>query len=58
MDSRPLLLLYLIILQIPAQLAYTKEKIEPSAFSSGATVDALIHDMEALFAARFGSYPS
>ncbi|KAI0716750.1 hypothetical protein C8Q76DRAFT_616543, partial [Earliella scabrosa] len=28
-------------------------KIEPSAFSSGATVDALIHDMEALFAARF-----
>ncbi|OSC98086.1 hypothetical protein PYCCODRAFT_1375838, partial [Trametes coccinea BRFM310] len=28
-------------------------KIEPSAFSTGATVDALIRDMEALFAARF-----
>lgn len=40
--------------QIPAQQAYTKEKIEPSAFSSGATVDSLIRDMEALFAARFG----
>ncbi|KAI0763436.1 hypothetical protein BD413DRAFT_484224, partial [Trametes elegans] len=30
-------------------------KIEPSAFSSGATVDSLIRDMEALFAARFAS---
>ncbi|KAI0760361.1 hypothetical protein C8Q74DRAFT_1208005 [Fomes fomentarius] len=39
--------------QIPAQLAYTREKIEPSAFSSGATVNALIHDLEALFAVRF-----
>ncbi|KAI0697515.1 hypothetical protein C8T65DRAFT_525423, partial [Cerioporus squamosus] len=28
-------------------------KIEPSAFSSGAIVEALTHDMEALFAARF-----
>ncbi|KAI0676364.1 hypothetical protein C8Q78DRAFT_961982, partial [Trametes maxima] len=28
-------------------------KIEPSAFSTGATVDLLIRDMEALFAARF-----
>lgn len=44
------------IRQIPAQLAYTREKIEPSAFSSGATVKALIHDLEALFAARFGLY--
>ncbi|KAH9852252.1 hypothetical protein C2E23DRAFT_731075 [Lenzites betulinus] len=43
----------LSFLQIPAQQAYTKEKIEPSAFSSGATVDSLIRDMEALFAARF-----
>lgn len=42
--------------QIPAQQAYTKEKIEPSAFSSGATVDSLIRDMEALFAARFGRW--
>ncbi|KAI0325162.1 hypothetical protein GY45DRAFT_281692 [Cubamyces sp. BRFM 1775] len=42
------------VTHIPAQHAYTKEKIEPSAFSSGATVDSLIRDMEALFAARFG----
>ncbi|KAI0631231.1 SPX domain-containing protein [Trametes polyzona] len=41
------------VTNIPAQQAYTKEKIEPSAFSSGATVDSLIRDMEALFAARF-----
>ncbi|CDO74587.1 hypothetical protein BN946_scf184583.g14 [Trametes cinnabarina] len=41
------------VTHIPAQQAYTKEKIEPSAFSSGATVDALIREMEALFAARF-----
>ncbi|KAI0370541.1 SPX-domain-containing protein, partial [Pilatotrama ljubarskyi] len=41
------------VTHIPAQQAYTKEKIEPSAFSSGATVDSLIRDMEALFAARF-----
>ena len=43
------------VAQIPAQQAYTREKIEPSAFSSGATVEALTHDLEALFAARFGT---
>ncbi|PIL23311.1 transporter [Ganoderma sinense ZZ0214-1] len=41
------------VTKIPAQVAYTKEKIEPSAISSGAALDLLIDDMEALFAARF-----
>ncbi|KAM5537632.1 hypothetical protein V8D89_008710 [Ganoderma adspersum] len=41
------------VTRIPAQVAYTKEKIEPSAISSGAALDLLIGDMEALFAARF-----
>ena len=41
--------------QIPAQQAYTVEKIEPSAFSSAAIVDDLLHEMESMFAARFGA---
>ncbi|EPS95666.1 hypothetical protein FOMPIDRAFT_1131990 [Fomitopsis schrenkii] len=33
--------------------AYTIEKIEPSAISSGARLDAMLREMEELFAARF-----
>ncbi|KZT71877.1 hypothetical protein DAEQUDRAFT_665215 [Daedalea quercina L-15889] len=33
--------------------AYTIEKIEPSAISSGARLDAMLREMENLFAARF-----
>lgn len=36
--------------------AYTIEKIEPSAISSGARLDAMLREMEALFAARFGKH--
>ncbi|KAI0918737.1 hypothetical protein AcV5_002647 [Taiwanofungus camphoratus] len=38
---------------IPAQHAYTIEKIEPSACASGAGLEAMLRDMEDLFAARF-----
>ncbi|TBU41711.1 SPX domain-containing protein [Dichomitus squalens] len=41
------------VTRIPAQVAYTREKIEPSAFSSGTIIEDLINDMEMLFAARF-----
>lgn len=34
--------------------AYTIEKIEPSPISSGARLDAMLREMEELFAARFG----
>lgn len=36
--------------------AYTIEKIEPSAISSGARLDAMLREMEELFAARFGKH--
>lgn len=39
--------------KIPAQQAYFTEKVETSAFSSGATVQSMISDMEELYAARF-----
>ncbi|OBZ67468.1 Phosphate transporter PHO1 [Grifola frondosa] len=41
------------VTNIPAQQAYTREKIEPSAFASGKSVDAMVREMEELFAARF-----
>ncbi|GJE94840.1 SPX and EXS domain-containing protein [Phanerochaete sordida] len=39
--------------KIPAQQAYFTEKIDPSAFSSGAMVQGMISEMEELYAARF-----
>lgn len=51
-------------IQIPAQKAYTIEKIEPSVFSSESSLNVLLQDMEELFAARFSTsldphvYPS
>lgn len=39
--------------QIPAQKAYTIEKIEPTVFSSESSINILLQDMEELFAARF-----
>ncbi|EKM58004.1 uncharacterized protein PHACADRAFT_58738, partial [Phanerochaete carnosa HHB-10118-sp] len=39
--------------KIPAQQAYFTEKIEPSAFSSGVTMQGMIREMEELYAARF-----
>ncbi|KIJ61833.1 hypothetical protein HYDPIDRAFT_169443 [Hydnomerulius pinastri MD-312] len=41
------------ITRIPAQAAYMKEKVEPSAFASGAMVSTMLKEMEELFAARF-----
>ncbi|TFY58647.1 hypothetical protein EVJ58_g6292 [Rhodofomes roseus] len=41
------------VTHIPAMQAYTIEKIEPSAISSGARLDAMLREMEDLFAARF-----
>ncbi|KAG2067850.1 EXS-domain-containing protein [Suillus decipiens] len=41
------------ITQIPAQAAYMKEKVEPSAFASSAMVSSMLKEMEELFAARF-----
>ncbi|OCH89345.1 SPX-domain-containing protein [Obba rivulosa] len=41
------------VTRVPAQEAYTREKIEPSAFASGATVESMLREMELLFAARF-----
>ncbi|KAG2363512.1 EXS family-domain-containing protein [Suillus spraguei] len=41
------------ITQIPAQAAYMKERVEPSAFASGAMVSSMLKEMEELFAARF-----
>ncbi|KAL6303031.1 SPX domain-containing protein, partial [Sparassis latifolia] len=41
------------VTKIPVQHAYLTEKIEPSAFASGATVEGMIREMEDLFAARF-----
>lgn len=38
---------------IPAQQAYTVEKIEPSAFASGASLDRILRELEDMFAARF-----
>ncbi|TCD67423.1 hypothetical protein EIP91_012395 [Steccherinum ochraceum] len=39
--------------KIPAQQAYTTEKIEPQTFSSTQAVEAMMKDLEELFAARF-----
>ncbi|KAG1876291.1 EXS family-domain-containing protein [Suillus subluteus] len=41
------------ITQVPAQAAYMKERVEPSAFASGAMVSSMLKEMEELFAARF-----
>ncbi|KAG1745254.1 EXS family protein/ERD1/XPR1/SYG1 family protein [Suillus lakei] len=41
------------ITRVPAQAAYMKERVEPSAFASGAMVSAMLKEMEELFAARF-----
>lgn len=41
------------ITQVPAQAAYMKERVEPSAFASGAMVNSMLKEMEELFAARF-----
>ncbi|KAG2059532.1 SPX-domain-containing protein, partial [Suillus hirtellus] len=43
------------ITQVPAQAAYMKERVEPSAFASGAMVSSMLKEMEELFAARFGT---
>ncbi|KAG2142483.1 SPX domain-containing protein [Suillus clintonianus] len=42
------------ITQVPVQAAYMKERVEPSAFASGAMVSSMLKEMEELFAARFG----
>lgn len=42
-------------MQIPAQQTYFTERIEPLAFSSGATVQGMISEMEELYTARFSS---
>lgn len=39
--------------QVPAQAAYMKERVEPSAFASGSMVSSMLREMEDLFAARF-----
>lgn len=41
------------ITQVPAQAAYMKERVEPSAFASGAMVSSMLKETEDLFAARF-----
>lgn len=41
------------ITQVSVQAAYMKERVEPSAFASGAMVSSMLKDMEELFAARF-----
>ncbi|KAG1776330.1 EXS family protein/ERD1/XPR1/SYG1 family protein [Suillus placidus] len=41
------------ITQVPVQAAYMKERVEPSAFASGAMVSSMLKEMEELFAARF-----
>ncbi|CCL99566.1 uncharacterized protein FIBRA_01584 [Fibroporia radiculosa] len=41
------------VTHIPAQQAYTIEKIEPSAFASGASLNSMLRETEDLFAARF-----
>ena len=40
-------------LQIPAQQAYTVEKIEPNTFASSATVQDLLKEIEELYATHF-----
>ena len=40
-------------LQIPAQQAYTVEKIEPNTFASSATVQGLLKEIEELYATHF-----
>lgn len=42
-------------LEVPAQQAYTIEKIEPNAFTSAQVVEAMMRDLEELFAARFST---
>lgn len=41
------------VTKIPAQQAYTTEKIEPNTFASSKSVENMTHEMEDLFAARF-----
>lgn len=41
------------ITQVPAQAAYMQERVEPSAFASGAMVSSMLKEMEELFAERF-----
>ncbi|KAG1760755.1 EXS family-domain-containing protein, partial [Suillus occidentalis] len=41
------------VTQVPAQAAYMKERVEPSAFASGAMVSSMLKETEDLFAARF-----
>lgn len=53
MNSHGLEAILTSCVQIPSQQAYFTEKIEPSAFSSGATVQRMLNDMEELYAARF-----
>ena len=40
-------------LQIPAQQAYTVEKIEPNTFASSVTVQGLLKEIEELYATHF-----
>ncbi|KAK7686014.1 hypothetical protein QCA50_010825 [Cerrena zonata] len=41
------------IAKMPAQQAYTVEKIEPNTFASSATVQGMLKEIEELYAARF-----
>ncbi|OAX34316.1 hypothetical protein K503DRAFT_456002 [Rhizopogon vinicolor AM-OR11-026] len=41
------------VTKVSAQAAYMKERVEPSAFASGATVSSMLREMEELFAVRF-----
>ncbi|CAL1699593.1 unnamed protein product [Somion occarium] len=41
------------VAKIPAQQAYTVEKIEPNAFASSAVVQGMLKELENLYAARF-----
>ncbi|KAH8084370.1 EXS family protein/ERD1/XPR1/SYG1 family protein [Cristinia sonorae] len=41
------------VTRIPAMQAYTTERIEPNAFTSGRAVEVMMRDLEELFAARF-----
>ncbi|THH32928.1 hypothetical protein EUX98_g1237 [Antrodiella citrinella] len=41
------------VTRVPAQQAYTVERIEPNAFTSAHAVDGMMKDLEELFAARF-----
>lgn len=41
------------VTKLPALAIYMSEKVEPSAFSSGSRVSAMIRDMEDIYVARF-----